>query len=279
MHRRGRLVGFICLVVLFVSVRATGQTYPPGAGGDLINYAYGTIFGTGFYQLDDRRVGLIRVPIGYQLREPTQDRFGIRLELPTTFSVQNYDFKDIPELDFDNVAAISLLPGVKFNLLLGDHWELDPAGYVGWGRDLSNNIDSFIYAAGVTSRYRFDVAYPILTFGADAIANGYTPESGSSKFITRFGLGLDAKFPTKWNIGERNMFVGVYGTTYIFGNELEFRTVGEEPITWRSSYEIGLALGGDPAFKVLGIKFDRVGLAYRTSKAVDAILLVTRFPF
>jgi hypothetical protein len=278
--RHGLVLGLsVLLAGLFTTGRVDAQTYPPGEGGDLINYAYGTIFGTGYYQLSDRQVALIRVPIGYQLREATQEQFGIRLEMPTTFSLQNYDFKDIPELDFDNVAAISLLPGVKFNLLLSDRWELDPAGYIGWGRDLSNNLDSIIYAAGVTSRYRLDVAYPILTVGADAIANGYTPEQGASKAITRFGLGLDAKFPTKWNIGSRNMFVGLYGTMYVFGNEVEFRTIGEEPISVRSSYEIGLALGGDPSFKLLGLKFDRIGLAYRVSAAVDAILLVTKFPF
>ena len=277
MRRLALLAG---LGMLSVAAPASAQgVFPPDEGGDLVHYSYGTLFGTGYYQLDDRSVALIRVPIGFQLRERTPEKFGIRLEVLTAFSLHNFDFKSIPELDLNNLATISVLPGIQFNFLIKERWEVDPSVYLGYGRDISNGISSLIYGGGVTSRYRFNLTKPVLTLGSNLLGSGYTPEDGEARFITRFGIGLDAKIPTRWKIGDRNLFIGTFGIGYVYLNEMEVQSVGSEPITWRNELEIGLALGGDPAFKLFWFEFDRVGLAYRFSDEVDAILLVTRFPF
>jgi len=255
------------------------QLFAAEDAGELVHYSYGALFGTGWYRLDDRSVAIIRVPIGFQLREATREQFGIRLEIPTAIGLQNYNFDGIPELDVDSLTTISVLPGVKFNFKFSDSWELDPSVNLGYGRDLSNGEGSIIYGGGVTSRYKFDLLQPQLTLGSNVLASGYTPETGSSRFITRFGLGLDAKIPTGLTMGRRNLFIGTYAIAYYYLNEVEFRTIGDGDITVRGELEFGLALGGDPAFKVLGIEFDRVGLGYRFARDVDAILLVAGFPF
>ena len=62
-------------------------------------------------------------------------------------------------------------------------------------------------------------------------------------------------------------------------NELEFRTVGEDSIGLRNEIEIAVALGRDPAFKILGFELDRIGIGYRFGPHIDAIVLVAGFPF
>jgi hypothetical protein len=276
-----RLAIVIGLVVLPISGPCIAQqTIAAEDAGDLVHYSYSALFGTGWYQLEDRSVAIIRIPIGFQLREATPDKFGIRLEVPTTVGLQNFDFDSVPELDLDSLATLTILPGVKFNFKLSDNWELDPSVYLGYGRDLSNDEGAVVYGGGVTSRYALDVLNPRLTLGSNVLASGYNPKSGSARFITRFGLGLDAKFPTSLTVGDgRRLFIGTYAIAYYYLNELEFRTIGDQDITVRGELEFGLALGGDPAFKILGFEFDRLGVAYRSSGDVDAILLVTRFPF
>lgn len=266
-------------LLLAIRPGAAQTLFQAKQAGELAHYAYGNLFGTGFYQLDDRSVAIIRVPIGFQLREPTREKFGMRLEIPTAIGLYNFEFDGVPELDLNSLATISVLPGIVFNFLVRERWELDPAVYLGYGRDLSNKIDSVIYGGGLTSRYKFNVREPQLTFGSDLIFNGYNPENGSSRLINRLGLGLDAKVPIRLTIGDNRIFVGTYAIVYHYLNELDFRTIDDQEIELRNEFEIGIALGKDPAFKMLGFSFDRIGVAYRFSDETDAVLLVTGFPF
>ena len=276
-HRIAILAGFGLLLVI---QPATAQTvFQANQAGDLVHYAYGNLFGTGYYQLDDRAVAIIQVPFGFQLREATREKFGMRIKIPTAVGLHNFEFDSVPELDVDSLATVSVLPGIEFSFLVAERWELDPAVYLGYGRDLSNDVNSIIYGAGVTSRYEFNVGKPQMTFGSDLIYNGYTPEDGSARFITRLGLGLDAKVPTRWTIGDSNMFIGTHFTIYHYLNEIDFETIGGQDITVRNEIEVGLALGKDPMFKIFGFSFDRIGLSYRFSDETNAILLNTGFPF
>jgi hypothetical protein len=275
--RASLLIG-LCL---FLAARAgfAQTTIAANEAENLVNYAYGTLFGTGFYELDGRSVAILQFPVGFDLREAEKEKFGMRFELPIAIGLQNYDFKSIPEFDLDNLATLSVLPGVKFSFLLKERWALDPSVYVGYGHDISNNIGSILYGAGLSSRRKFDLAKPRLTFGTNVIANGYTPEHGPSRFITRFGAGLDALFPTGMTLGDRDLLIGTFGIAYLFLNELEVRSPTQGTIKIRNEYEIGIAVAGEPAFKFLGFKFERMGLSYRFSEHTDAVLLNGRFPF
>jgi hypothetical protein len=246
---------------------------------NLVNYAYGNLFGTGIYSLEGRTVGILQFPIGFELREAEKNRFGMRFELPIAIGIQDYHFDSIPEFDVDNLATLSVLPGVRFSFLVKQRWSLDPSVYLGYGRDVTNHIGSVIYGAGLSSKYKFDLVKPRLTLGTNVIANGYTPQQGESRFITRFGLGLDALFPTGMTIADRNLLVGTFGVAYLFLNELEVKSPTDVPIKVRNEYEIGIAVAGDPAFKLLGFKFERMGLSYRFSEHTNAILLNGKFPF
>lgn len=275
--RASLLIG-LCL---FLAARPgiTQTTITANEAENLVNYAYGTLFGTGFYELDGRSVAILQFPVGFDLREAEKKRFGMRFELPIAIGLQNYDFTSIPEFDLDNLATLSVMPGIKFSFLLKERWTLDPSVYLGYGRDITNNIGSILYGAGLSSRYKFNLAKPRLTFGTNVIANGYTPEQGPSRFITRFGAGLDALFPTGMTLGDRDLLIGTFGIAYLFLNELEVRSPTQGTIKIRNEYEIGIAVAGEPAFKFLGFKFERMGLSYRFSEHTDAILLNGRFPF
>ncbi len=107
--RASLLIG-LCL---FLAARAgfAQTTITANEAENLVNYAYGTLFGTGFYELDGRSVAILQFPVGFDLREATKEKFGMRLELPMAIGVQNYDFQSIPEFDLDNLATLSVMPG------------------------------------------------------------------------------------------------------------------------------------------------------------------------
>ena len=245
----------------------------------LVHYSYATLMGTGFYRLDDRSVAILRVPMNFTLLEQTPDRMGIRLVVPTAVGLHNFDLDDVADVSFDDLATISIVPGVELDFSPGERWAVTPGFYLGYGHDLTNSESSIIYGARVTGVYDFKRENPGLTFGSEALVSGYTPENGPSNFLTRFSVGLDIRYPMGWTINGKNTFFAAHVIDYVYLNELEFRTIGDDSITLRNELEIGLALGRDPAFKVLGIEFDRIGLAYKFGPHIDAIVLVAGFPF
>ena len=80
-----------------------GQDFRSDAepGGDLVHFSYATLLGTGIYRLDDRTISIFRIPISWTFREPTREKFGIKLLVPTAIGFHNFDLLDdlIPTSD------------------------------------------------------------------------------------------------------------------------------------------------------------------------------------
>ena len=79
--RRSALFVSLCLLLAVrPGVAQTTRSLPEVE--NLVNYAYGNLFGTGIYSLEGRTVGILQFPIGFELREVEKNRFGMRFELP-----------------------------------------------------------------------------------------------------------------------------------------------------------------------------------------------------
>lgn len=245
----------------------------------LVHYSYATLMGTGYYRLDDRSVAILSMSPDFELLEQTPERMGIRLVVPTAVGLHNFDLDDVADIDFDDLATISVVPGIEMDFSPGKHWLLTPGAYLGYGYDMSNDEGSIIYGGKITGLYEFERDNPGLTFGSEALISGYTPSHGPSNFLTRFSVGLDIRYPMNWTINGKGTFFAAHIIDYVYLSEVEFRTIGEDSIDLRNELEIGLALGRDPAFEVFGIEFDRIGLAYKFGPHIDAIVLVVDFPF
>lgn len=273
----------ICVGTLLLGLAATvhGQQMTADESGsrDTVHYAYGTLLGTGVFKLDDRTVTVFRVPISYTFREPTREAFGVRLQVPTAVGFHDYD----PETELipgaDQLSTLSVVPGVELEFLVGENWRVKPAGYLGFGTDLSSTDSAIIYGAGVSGLRSLNVAYPEMHFGTALLLNGYDPGSTTGDFISRLTAGFDAKFPTSWTFDDRNVFIGGHMIGYYYMNQLEFRTIIDEPIKLRAEIEFGLFVGARPVPKIFGIAINRLGVGYRFSDVSDAVVLFAGFPF
>lgn len=245
----------------------------------LTHFAYSALFGSGFYRLDDRSVAVLRIPLAYRLRRPDGRRPGIRLLAPLTIGIHDFDFEDIAELGSDDLATLSLVPGVELEFEPTPLWSVRPSVHAGIGRDVSNGETAWIYGTRLTTQYRFERPEPRFAVGGELLWSGYTPDEGSAHFLTRLALGVDAKFPVSWKLGGKPAFLATHFISYFYLNELEFNTLGTEDIDVREELEIGLSIGTDPPMEIFGFRLERLGLAYRFSGEVDAIVFVTSFPF
>lgn len=270
----------LLLMVSRLSVAPSQAQIAPEDPGNTVHYSYSALLGTGYYTVDDRRVAVLRVPFRYEVREITgRKKPGIHIKIPVTAGLHNFDISDIPELRIDDLVTMTVMPGVEFNYQINDRWAVDPAVHIGYGRNLTNNDSSLLWGADIRSRYAFDTTGIPLTLGSEAVYAGYNPDDGPADSIVRLALGLDARIPTGWSIGDYNMFVGTHTIAFYYPVSLRFPKVERERFKTTTEFEFGLALGRNPPFEVLGFKFDRVGLAYRFSDVTSSIILNTRFPF
>lgn len=248
-------------------------------GRDTVHFSFATLLGTGVYQLDDRTVTIFRVPISWTFREPTREEFGIKLKVPTAIGFHNYDFLENLIPVNDQLSTLSVVPGVELEWLVGKAWRLKPQGYLGFGTDLSSTDSAFIYGVGVSALRPLNIAYPEMHFGTALLLNGYDPGSTTGDFISRWTAGVDAKFPTRWRFDDRDVFIGGHVIGYYYTNQLEFRTIIDEPIKLRAEIEFGVFIGARPSPKILGISINRLGIGFRFSDVGEALVMFAGFPF
>ncbi len=278
--KRGLTLIFFVLLTGWFSILTSQAQSLPEDPDNAVHYSYSALLGTGYYTVGDRRVAVLRAPLSYQVREtggPNEP--GIRIKIPITFGLYNFKPTDIPDLRLDDLVTTTIMPGVELNYQINDRWAVDPAVHIGYGRDITNDDSSLLWGSNVRSRYDFKTTKPALTLGSEALYAGYHPDGGSSDSIVRLSLGLDVRIPTGWKIGNNNMFIATHATGFYYPVSLRFPKVDRERFKTTTELEFGLALGRDPPFEVLGLEFDRIGLAYRFSDVTGAIILNTSFPF
>jgi len=251
----------------------------PEDTGNLVHFSYATLLGTGVYRLDDRTVAVFRAPLGWSIREPTADKFGIDFKLPV--AVGFYDFDVLEDLipAGDQLSTISVAPGLALQFLLGERWRLEPAVYTGLGYDMSNDEAAWIYGGGLSALYEIPLEYPRMNFGTAVLMSGYIPDDGGSDFITRWSMGVDSSFLTPLEVWDRRVFLGGHVIGYYYLDKVQFETIGEGPIEISAELEFGLFFGTEPALKVFGIEINRLGAGYRFSEEGDALVFFASFPF
>jgi hypothetical protein len=239
---------------------------------DPFHSAYAPAFGAGHYALGDgSQSRVFRGNFSVKLRESPRDggvKPGIRLLLPVAVGNQALDDIDLP-LDREDrrLEHASFLPGVELELAPGERWTLRTRAQLGASKDYTDSGQSAaIAAAGIRTRYRFEDAP-----GRPALINGllwtrFDPNEGDSRSLVRFTTGLELDIPAGgWRVRDQQMSLrphvlwdGFYRPSAIAPEDDDFEQV-------ESEWQVGLAAGREEGFKILFLRFDAVGIAYRFS--------------
>src|SRR5690606_9020612 len=120
--------------------------------GELFNWYYAAAYGTGVYQIGEETVGVLRLPLGYQLRKMTTDQWGWRVTLPVSAALAEFDLGEF-NLGKTSVAGLSVLPGVEAEIQLSPGWTLKPFINIGGGWEFQRGTSALIYSTGVATAY------------------------------------------------------------------------------------------------------------------------------
>src|SRR5262247_3779907 len=107
---------------------AVAQQPPPVTEeATLINWWYSATFGTGFYKIGPAVATVIRLPFSYRLQSMEDGKLGINLLAPVTVAAYHLNLHELDQFNLhDDVAAVSVLPGVELEIPMTERWRLKP---------------------------------------------------------------------------------------------------------------------------------------------------------
>jgi hypothetical protein len=247
------------------------------------NVAFATEIGSGIYTVSGRTLQVYRLPLAYTFRkgeEGEESRRGWRFNFPVTFGFYSLDPQDIADTGLrENIATISLVPGVEFLLPVARNWLLKPyaeAGHV-WERE--GAADAWVYAGGIRSRADFAAGRFDLVLG-----NGLTyalvdpaGDAGQDSLCV-----LETAFAAHHPLGREGRAARSDYAMY-FVQHLYFREPGQPLDTGTGDrvvdeYEIGVTFGPRDPVRLWRIPVPRIGVGFLFGQELSAFRLVFGTP-
>jgi hypothetical protein len=269
------------LLALMASVFLFNKSQSQEVGVDEIHWAYSAYFGTGWYQVSgDRDVFVLRMTPRWNIRDADystdgEKTIGIELTFPITLGLDRFNLDDIPEIiDLDNVASVSVTPGVDITIPVTARWSLRPYAAVGWGTVLGGSDSSWTYWGGVKSHFSFKNGKLDWALVNSVSYVGYTPNVGESEHFVPLMAGLEFDYPFgKRKLAGEQLMLSWHGMYTTFENNLDF-ILDEGPLNSTEAisdqWEFGISMRKETSpIKIGFMNFDRLGLAYRFSSTGD----------
>ena len=261
-----------CVILAFAAAQAQETT------DNSVHWAYSSYFGTGWYQVsDDRDVFVLRMTPRWELREAdfAEDgarTIGIEFRFPITAGLDRFILDDIPGvLQPDNLASISVTPGIDITVPINERWALRPFASVGWGTLLNGSESAWTYWAGVKSQYTFQSGKLNWALVNSVTYVGYKPSDGPSEDFWPLMAGLEFDYPVgnHEENGEK-LHLTWHGMYTSFEDDLDatLEDGSTRPITDQWEFGVALRKKGQ-RIKIWFLSFDRLGLAYRFSSSGD----------
>jgi len=266
---------------------ALAGTLPPGdshseeaSETEQINFAFGNYLGTGFYASGGGEVFLLRIPLSTTLRLMTSNDPGWVITYPVTLGVANIeeivDGGAVPTLD--HVGTISVIPGVEYHYPVLHNWRLIPFFDLGIARDLVNNINIRVLAAGSKSYVTFDFDRDRLTLGNRFLyADQRNTETEQNSNFAVFETALDYNIPTDLTIHGSFVDFSLYFINYYYLKDLVLVDNLDSSISLENKNEIGFTFSIPDYSWLPGDS--RLGFGVQITKDAELYRIVFGMPF
>ncbi|MEM9380429.1 MAG: hypothetical protein AAGB93_10820 [Planctomycetota bacterium] len=278
-----KTVALVAAGLAALSGHADAQGTP--FGDDLVvSYLYAAVMGTGTYTVRGRRITMFRLPLAMTLREPTESRFGYRVQLPV---VLGYD--DLTEVGSDliesllpdQLVTLTVLPGIETIHPIATNWNLKPFIQVGGGQDFSLGETFAMTHLGVRSRAQFelDESWDVLLGTSARWAAEHQFESDDTTSFGVFEFGVEGRCELPFSVDGDAVDVGAY---YVLQSFVPEWRIGEAPgldQNARDLHEFGLSFGFRRRDRILGLPVHRVRVGYKKGGSFQGWTIGTDFPF
>lgn len=243
------------------------------------SYMFATILGSGVYSIDNGRITVLNVPFAMRLRKEGPDTDGIRLLLPVALGYGSLDpDSSVQRWLPTDVSTLSFVPGLEYRKYVTDHLLVKPYAQFGAGYDFRQDVLSGLFVIG--SRAIWDIVYTDPWLIRAGVALHWAAEVQESKSsFGLFELGVDCRHDIPLSIAGRQLNAGVFSRWRHFLNDWNISHTRQAPLRIENLYEIGLIVGWETPFKILGVEVHNLTAALVFGDDVRAISFGTSFPF
>lgn len=270
------------LVSGLVVLLAAGPTRAQD-GVESFNFIYANYFGSGVYELGGVEVAALQLPMLFTLRDTVPGGYGLKLKVPVTAAVANFDFDSLPtELpEVKDVRALSVVPGVEFHVPIGERWLVIPFVDAGGAVDFSSDTTVFTYGIGNKLYYSFSTGDTPWVIGNRLITVGQIVESlGTTNDYSAFETGVDVGLPVRFRLFKRQARLHAHYINFQYFNSLDFISGDLELQSISTLNELGMTIDfARPLGEGSWAELPRLGLAYRFGNDSQGIRLLFSAPF
>jgi hypothetical protein len=272
----------LALICVLTALPA-GAAEPPPGGSDVpfASYAFASEFGSGIYDIGGRTIQIYQLPLSFQLREPTPGNSPPGLTLLAPVTVGFFDFKpqDLLHLELpSSLGTLSIQPGVRLEYRFGDAWRLYPYAKAGVSVASSSEANAWIYSFGIRSDYLFEALKSAGLWSEELLhaAVRYRSDVPNDSF-TRVRSAAELRRNLRWSIQGRPLQVAPFGLVDVYLKAPTGPATGISAQTVQ--FAVGVNLGVDPMWEILGIELPRIGLGYRAAGTLSGWYIGFGDPF
>lgn len=269
------------VIAMLAAPGARAQT-PLSAGEEqLVNYAFATQLGSGVYDVSGRTLQVYRLPFGYALLPPSANRTGVRLTLPLTLGLVDFEPRDVFDTGVpESLDTVSFVPGIELDFQLSPHWHLLPFAEFGHSWELGDDANATVYSCGAHATALWSEEWIDLRFDIGATHTAVEPDAPLRKDdLLLVEIGVEGRHALALTVAGHPLDWGVYVLAQSFIDRADAPLDRAPADADRYQFEIGVTLGTRSETTVWRIPVPRLGLGYRFGKDLDVWRLVLGAPF
>jgi hypothetical protein len=244
---------------------------------DLVHFAFASQLGSGIYSVDGRTLQIYRLPFSWRVAEPEDGRPGLRLRLPATIGLFDFEAADLVEEGLpDQFDSVSLGLGVELDLPLGERWTLLPYAEAGRAWQVGDGTDYRTWSASVHVRCEYPLKSSRLRLQAGALWAGVEDLYGARGDFARVEAGVEGRWMLDFELAGETADLGAYLLAEWYFDQPEepvmVRTVTAEASP--QQFELGVSFGTEPPARLWRIPLPRIGIAWRFGDKLSVFRLV-----
>lgn len=251
-----------------------------------VHYAYSNYLGSGIYHTTGQDVTLINLPFSLMLGESGDTTYSLRL--PVSFGFFDFDFEDVPDLDFpDSVGTFSFTPGIQLDYQYTENLVIESYFDLGYARNLTTNRNVLVHSGGISSLYSFTINEYDSIWASRIYYAGYNGHNyDADDLYAAIHIGIETGLPVKYQLFGYTYQPRIFATAFWYFTEVDFNllikstqsTEEQRKVSLSNSVEFGVTMKFDKTIGYSWAGIDTFGLSYRFSENINIVRILFSFP-
>ncbi len=251
-----------------------------------VHYAYSNYLGSGIYHTTGQDVTLINLPFSLMLGESGDTTYSLRL--PVSFGFFDFDFEDVPDLDFpDSVGTFSFTPGIQLDYQYTENLVIESYFDLGYARNLTTNRNVLVHSGGISSLYSFTINEYDSIWASRIYYAGYNGHNyDADDLYAAIHIGIETGLPVKYQLFGYTYQPRIFATAFWYFTEVDFNllikstqsTEEQRKVSLSNSVEFGVTMKFDKTIGYSWAGIDTFGLSCRFSENINIVRILFSFP-